>query len=66
MLFRTKEHNTVWGHHSPLKNKINVAISVDWTIIWDRFWDQSVVFSICIRSVSRIGATLKLFISFVN
>ena len=36
---------SVWGHHFPLKNKINITMSVYWTINRDRFRDHLVVFS---------------------
>ena len=35
----------MWGHHFPLKNKINITISIYWTINRDRFRDHLVVFS---------------------
>ena len=36
---------SVWGNHFPLKHKINVSISLHWTINRDRFRDHLVVFS---------------------
>ena len=41
----SKATSGVLRHHLPLKNKINITISVDWTIDRDRFRDHLVVFS---------------------
>jgi hypothetical protein len=36
LLVQTQGIQSVWGHHLPLRNKINTTISVYWTINLNR------------------------------